>query len=224
MCSVKSVSIPDLTSTTMKHRRRIAPILLAIALAFTALPALDGHAQGVPADPGLPGPYAAEQFNFTLQGLGATVFYPGAGGAVAAGGPFSGLVPGHGFARARAQHANNGVLLASHGFIVVTVDFPNPFSPDFDAWAAQSSAALDWLEAENANPASRFYQQIAVDRLGALGHSAGGMATWVAAGQATIPASTSTRQSQWWMCRHLLPSGAGLQPRTSHSIRSYESA
>mgnify|MGYP003377589884 CR=1 FL=1 len=45
----------------MKHRRWIAPILLAISLAFTALPALDGHAQGVPADPGLPGPYAAEQ-------------------------------------------------------------------------------------------------------------------------------------------------------------------
>jgi dienelactone hydrolase len=167
----------------MKHRRSIAPILLAIALALSALPALDGHAQGVPADPGLPGPYATEQFNFTLQGLGATVFYPGAGGAVAAGGPFSGLVLGHGFARARAQHANNGIFLASHGYVVVTVDFPNPFSPDFDAWAAQISAALDWLEAQNADPASRFYQQIALDRLGALGHSAGGMATWVAAGQ-----------------------------------------
>lgn len=176
----------------MKHRQRLALILLAIVLAFTALPGSNGHAQGVPADPGLPGPYATEQFNFTLQGLGATVFYPGAGGAVAAGGPFSGLVLGHGFARARAQHANNGVFLASHGFIVVTVDFPNPMSPNFTAWAAQISAALDWLEAQNADPASRFYQQIAVDRLGALGHSAGGMATWVAAGQdsriqATMP-------------------------------------
>ncbi len=176
----------------MKHRRRLASFLLALVLAFTAMPAFDSHAQSVPADPGLPGPYATEQFNFTLQGLGATVFYPGAGGAVAAGGPFSGLVLGHGFARARAQHANNGVFLASHGFVVVTVDFPNPFSPDFDAWAAQIGAALDWMEAENADPASRFYQQIAVDRLGALGHSAGGMATWVAAGQdsrikATMP-------------------------------------
>jgi dienelactone hydrolase len=176
----------------MNYQRRLSPILLAIALALAALPASAGHAQGVPADPGLAGPYATEQFNITLQGLGATVFYPGAGGAVAAGGPFSGLVLGHGFARARAQHANNGVFLASHGFVVVTVDFPNPFSPDFDAWAAQIGAALDWLEAQNADPASRFYQQIAVDRLGALGHSAGGMATWVAAGQdsrikATMP-------------------------------------
>jgi dienelactone hydrolase len=167
----------------MKHQRRLAPILLATVLAITVAPAFDGHAQGVPADPGLAGPHATEQFNVTLQGLGATVFYPGAGGAVSAGGPFSGLVLGHGFARARAQHANNGVFLASHGFVVVTVDFPNPFSPDFDAWVAQIGAALDWLEAQNADPVSRFYQQIAVDRLGALGHSAGGMATWVAAGQ-----------------------------------------
>lgn len=167
----------------MSYRLLLFTILLAIALAIGSLPVSTSRAQGVPPDPGLPGPYATEQLNFTLQGLGATVFYPGAGGAVAAGGPFSGLVLGHGFARARAQHANNGVFLASHGFIVVTVDFPNPLSPDFDAWAAQISAALDWLEAQNADPFSRFSGQIAVDRLGALGHSAGGLATWVAAGQ-----------------------------------------
>ncbi len=106
----------------MSRRRLLPTILLAIALVFASLPASTGRAQGVPPDPGLPGPYATEQFNFTLQGLGATVFYPSAGGAVAAGGPFSGLVQGHGFARARAQHANNGVFLASHGFIVVTVE------------------------------------------------------------------------------------------------------
>lgn len=163
--------------------RRLSLALLLTVLLFSSLPASAGHAQGVPADPGLPGPYPTEQFNFTLQGLGATVFYPGAGGVVPAGGPYAGLVLGHGFARARAQHANNGVFLASHGYIVVTVDFPNPTSPNFNAWAAQIGAALDWLEAQNADPASRFYQQIAVDRLGALGHSAGGMAAWVAAGQ-----------------------------------------
>lgn len=167
----------------MNYKSRLSPILLAVVLAFAALPPHDGYAQGVPADPGLPGPYPTEQFNFTLNGLGATVFYPGAGGAVAAGGPFAGLALGHGFARSRAQHANNGVFLASHGYVVVTVDFPNPTSPNFTAWAAQISAALDWLEAQNADPASRFFQQIAVDRLGALGHSAGGMATWGAAGQ-----------------------------------------
>ncbi len=162
--------------------RQVIGALVIVFLAATFAPA-SGNAQGIPPDPGLPGPFPVDQFNFTLQSLGATVFYPGAGGVVAAGGPFPGLVLGHGFARARAQHANNGVFLASHGTIVVTVDFPNPLSPDFDAWAAQISAALDWLEAENANPTSRFYGQIDTNRFGVLGHSAGGMATWVAAGQ-----------------------------------------
>ena len=162
--------------------RQVIGALVIVFLAATFAPA-PGNAQGIPPDPGLPGPFPVDQFNFTLQSLGATVFYPGAGGVVAAGGPFPGLVLGHGFARARAQHANNGVFLASHGTIVVTVDFPNPLSPDFDAWAAQISAALDWLEAENANPTSRFYGQIDTNRFGVLGHSAGGMATWVAAGQ-----------------------------------------
>lgn len=65
--------------------RRLSLALLLTVLLFSSLPASAGHAQGVPADPGLPGPYPTEQFNFTLQGLGATVFYPGAGGVVAAG-------------------------------------------------------------------------------------------------------------------------------------------
>lgn len=177
---------------TINPRHRLALLMLSVAVTLALLPTSTGRAQGAPPDPGLPGPYTTEQFNFTLNGLGATVFYPGAAGVVAAGGPFSGLVLGHGFARSRAQHVNNGVFLASHGFIVVTVDFPNPTSPNFSAWAAQISAALDWLETQNADPASRFYQQVAVDRLGVLGHSAGGMAAWVAAGQdsrikATMP-------------------------------------
>ena len=158
-------------------------ILLAAMLLASPWAAPASRAQSVPPDPGLAGSYPVDQFNFTLQSLGATVFYPGAGGVVASGGPYSGVVLGHGFGRARAQHVNNGIFLASHGFVVVTVDFPNPFSPDFNAWAAQISAALDWLEAQNADPASRFYGRIAVNRLGVLGHSAGGMAAWVAAGQ-----------------------------------------
>lgn len=163
--------------------RTLRVILLAVVLLASLWAAPAGRAQTIPPDPGLAGSYSVDQVTFTLQSLGATVFYPGASGVVAGGGPFSGLVLGHGFARARAQHANNGIFLASHGFVVVTVDFPTPFSPDFDAWAAQISAALDWLEEQNADPASRFYEQIAVDRLGVLGHSAGGMAAWMAAGQ-----------------------------------------
>ncbi len=162
--------------------KQVMSALIVVFLAASIVPA-PGLAQSTPPDPGLPGPFPVDQFSFTLQSLGATVFYPGVAGVMAAGGPFPGLVVGHGFARTRAQHANNGAFLASHGTIVVTVDFPNPLSPDFDAWAAQISAALDWMEAENVAPASRFHNQIDVSRFGVLGHSAGGMATWVAAGQ-----------------------------------------
>ena len=162
-------------------RRLLYSVVIIVLL---ATPATSSAAQAlVPPDPGLPGPFATDQLNFTLQGNGATVFYPGANGVVAAGGPFSGLVLGHGFARSRSNHSANGAFLASHGFIVVTVDFPNPSAPDFDVWAAKISAALTWLETENATPASRFWGRIATDRFGVLGHSAGGMAAWVAAGR-----------------------------------------
>lgn len=127
-----------------------------------------------------------------MQTLGATIFYPGANGVVAEGGPFPGLVLGHGFARSHAQHVNNGLFLASQGYIVVTVNFPNPLAPDFEAWAAQISAALDWMDVQNADPLSLFFGEIDIDRFGVLGHSAGGMAAWVAASQdsrikATMP-------------------------------------
>ena len=86
--------------------RQVIGALVIVFLAATFAPA-PGNAQSIPPDPGLPGPFPVDQFNFTLQSLGATVFYPGAGGVVATGGAFPGLVLGHGFARARAQHANN---------------------------------------------------------------------------------------------------------------------
>lgn len=166
-------------------------LLIVVMLVAAAGPATS-QAQTIPPDPGLPGPYPVAQDDFTLQGLGATLFYPGAAGSVADGGPFPGLVLGHGFARSRAQHVNNAVFLASHGYIVVTVNFPNPLAPDFDAWAAQISTALDWMEAQNSDPVSPLSGQIDTDRFGVLGHSAGGMATWVAASQdsrikATMP-------------------------------------
>jgi len=172
----------DLAQGTGLRLARKLAVLLVLALAANVVPPA-ALAQGVPPDPGLPGPLAVDQFDFTLGTLGATVFYPGSGGVVTPDGPYPGLVLGHGFARSRAQHANNGIFLASHGYVVVTVDFPTPLNPDFDAWAAQISAALDWMEDENGNPTSRFFGQIDIDRFGVLGHSAGGMATWVAAGQ-----------------------------------------
>lgn len=172
--------------------KKLFLVSLVVLGLMTVIRPSPSYAQVVPPDPGLPGPYPVAQDDFTLQGLGATVFSPDVGGAVASGSPFPGLVLGHGFARSRAQHVNNAVFLASHGYVVVTVNFPNPLAPDFDAWAAQISAALDWMEAQNSDPISSLFGQIDTDRFGVLGHSAGGMAAWVAASQdsrikATMP-------------------------------------
>ncbi len=184
--------------------------LLVVCVVWVGLGPVVEAEGGVPPDPGVAGPYAVDQFSFTLTGQGATVFYPGTGGVVAVGGPFPGLVLGHGFARSRANHVGNATFLASHGFVVVTVDFPNPLAPDFDVWAAKIGAALDWLEAQNADPGSRFWGQVATDRFGVLGHSAGGMAAWVAAGQDTRIRASMTLDPVPASGADLTALGAGL--------------
>ncbi|MCB0239130.1 MAG: hypothetical protein KDH08_10915, partial [Anaerolineae bacterium] len=74
--------------------KSLAVLLIVVILLTFAAPATGEAAQIVPPDPGLPGPFPVAQDDFTLQTLGATIFYPGANGVVAEGGPFPGLVLG----------------------------------------------------------------------------------------------------------------------------------
>ena len=61
-------------------------LLLLVVVTLVGAPAhVSAAPNQTPPDPGLPGPYATDQFNFTLGATGATVFYPGANGVVAAG-------------------------------------------------------------------------------------------------------------------------------------------
>jgi pimeloyl-ACP methyl ester carboxylesterase len=48
--------------------------------------------------------------------------------------------------------------------------------------------ALDFMLAENDDPMSKYYQKIDVDKIGAMGHSQGGMGTVAAASDARIKA------------------------------------
>jgi hypothetical protein len=87
------------------------------------------------------------------------------------------VIAGHGFARSSAQLANWGEHLASHGMIVVVPDFPGGFAPnhprngqimrDLLAWARTAPAAIGAAP----DPARGAY----------LGHSAGGLAAFLAA-------------------------------------------
>ena len=58
--------------------------------------------------------------------------------------------------------------LASHGFVVVAL----PVSPGD---ASQGTAALDWLEQKNSDPNDPLYQKLDMTKVGASGHSMGGL-------------------------------------------------
>jgi dienelactone hydrolase len=93
--------------------------------------------------------------------------------------------------------------IASHGFVVIADGPPNPPAPPAGRRGGgrgnappQASggapaappriapdgtdlvAAMDWIEAEAANPASRFYQKVEVSRIAAMGMSCGGLMSY----------------------------------------------
>ncbi len=97
-----------------------------------------------------------------------TVYYPG---VMPEGETFPLIVWGNGTC---AMPEGYGALLryvASHGYIVVA---PN------SRWVGSNSAmikGLDFMFAANDDPSSKYYQKIDTTKVGAMGHSQGGMAT-----------------------------------------------
>jgi pimeloyl-ACP methyl ester carboxylesterase len=73
--------------------------------------------------------------------------------------------------------------LASHGFIVIASNWR------WVAGGVEMQRALDFVLAENENPQSMLFGKIAVDRLGASGHSQGSSATITVGAEARIAAT-----------------------------------
>lgn len=80
--------------------------------------------------------------------------------------------------------------IASHGFIVLAIgpyrDAPAPRQqrpenpadwPPFETSHRQMLDALDWITAESRRPESPYFNQVAVDKVAAMGHSCGGLQT-----------------------------------------------
>lgn len=137
-------------------------------------------------DPGQAGPHLTARETVSLPATaGATlsvdVFYPrDANGSVAPGAvPCPVIVLGHGFSQSKSQHTNQGFHLASRGFLVLIPNFAG--GSDHSRNADDLSKCLDWMVARNAGPASRFFKTVRVQRMGATGHSAGGLSALVAA-------------------------------------------
>jgi hypothetical protein len=108
-----------------------------------------------------------------------SVFYPG---VMPEGEKFPVITWGNGTC---AMPEGYGPLLryvASFGYIVVAANSRQVGS------GRPQTVALDWIFAENEKPDSEFYQKVDTEKVGAMGHSQGGMGTVAAASDSRIKA------------------------------------
>lgn len=137
-------------------------------------------ARAASADYGDPGPTAVTVATNQPTAGGATSVQV----AVPSGtGPFPLLVLSHGFSASLDNQIGWGKHLASYGFIAVVPSFPNTFSPNHTV----NAGIIKQLVTLYSNPSTSSAAQGKVDasRVGLEGHSAGGLATALAASSAT---------------------------------------
>jgi predicted dienelactone hydrolase len=136
-------------------------------------------------DPGANGPFPAARQTVSIPGtqsaaLTTDVYFPGTNNVVS---PSAGRCPvivlGHGFSQSKDQHVNQGRHLATRGFIVL---IPNSnAASDHSRFADDLRKCIDWIEASDSDTNSLFFGRVRADRVGATGHSAGGLSAILAA-------------------------------------------
>ena len=136
-------------------------------------------------DPSVNGPFASAFQTVGIPGtqnatLTTDVYFPGtsASGMDPAAVPCPVIVLGHGFAQSRSQHVNQGLQLATRGYIVLIPSFNG--GSDHPRNAQDLSKCVDWIVARNEDPASVFFGQVRTQAVGATGHSAGGLSAILA--------------------------------------------
>jgi hypothetical protein len=88
-----------------------------------------------------------------------------------------------------AQPEGYGALLryvASYGYFIVAANSRWVGQMDSKSGKMPMSRALDYIFAENDKSSSEFYKKLDTDKVGAMGHSQGGMATVTAAGDSRV--------------------------------------
>lgn len=121
------------------------------------------------------GPYGYRSYTlsrFQTPG-GATVYYP-----ANARPPFSGLVFTPPYTGTQPMYAAWGPFFASHGIVLVTMDTRTTLDT-VDQRASQQKQVLDVLKSENTRSNSPLRGKLDTSRLGAVGWSMGGGATWI---------------------------------------------
>ncbi len=170
-------------------------LLLTGVVAVTTAAGPDQQTATIPdaPDPAQPGPYQAGFRRVTITRPDATTFdavlyYPAVSPGRQApydgsGAPYPAVVFGHGFLTPPRLYLGNAQHLASWGYFMILPASALELFPSHPAFADDFSYTLDYLEAQNNDSSSALYQQIAVDRLGAAGHSMGGGVSILAAAQ-----------------------------------------
>ncbi|MFE0153244.1 acetylxylan esterase [Nonomuraea sp. NPDC059007] len=148
--------------------RRLLVALLALTAAITTAPAHAGAAfPSAGGDWGAPGPYA------TAVEIGAvnTLYYPRDIARSPLRHPV--IVWGNGTGAVPLVYRELLLHWASHGFIVSAANTP------MSNLGISMRAGIDGLTARDADPSSVFHGRVALDRIGASGHSQGGAAAIV---------------------------------------------
>lgn len=106
---------------------------------------------------------------------GGTIYHP-----TNVAGPFAAIAISPGYTGTKSTMSWWGERLASHGFVVITID-TNSLYDQPDSRATQLMAALRQLVTFNNTSSHAIYRKIDPNRLGVMGHSMGGGGTLIAA-------------------------------------------
>lgn len=91
------------------------------------------------------------------------------------------VVIGHGFARNKGRFRAWGQVLAGEGYVVAVPTLPGGFSPNFNTNAAILNGLMTWLINQSSASSGELRGKVNASRIALMGHSAGGLASLLAA-------------------------------------------
>ena len=201
----------------------------AVWISMTCLLALllgvQGQSTAVPADLADPGPFSAGWQIVTIprpdgQTFTSQLYYPAttAGNGTpydGSGAPYPAVTFGHGFMVPPKFYRSTLEHLASHGYLVVVPESYMTFLfPSHQGFGEDFRYSLDFLESENANPASWLFGQVDTAHFGMAGHSMGGGSSILAAA-----ADSRVRALITLAAAETIPSAIAQMPNISAPVR-----
>ena len=171
-----------MSNRLFRARKTAFSVLILFAFVFSFVVAIPGVSYASPPivrydyAPGKysgNGPYSYSTYQLPGWSPGATVYYP-----TNASPPFSGIVFCPPYTGTQSNFAAWGPFFASHGIVLVTMDTSSTLI-SVDQRAIEQRMVLDLLKAERNRPGSPLYNKIDPERVGAMGWSMGGGASWI---------------------------------------------